>query len=239
MTPFPSTIVKAHGDLTRWQRLHTVRLHARIGGLLWQFKGQGDFLADTYLTLDTRTPFVSYEPTGVEWFTSYQPHRVALHQEDATQEELRDPRSSFEGHLRETPWTRLQAVYFASYAMWQYFTTPFLFAGSGFETDDAGSWQEGGEGGRRLSVTFPPGFPTHCRTQTFYVDSNNLIRRHDYQADIAGGGKVAHYLDDYVEVDGFRFATKRRAYRRQDDGTSLLSDPPLVSIDLAHISLEN
>jgi hypothetical protein len=42
--------------------------------------------------------------------------------------ERRDnPRASFEGHVRETPWDDIHVAYFASEALWTYFTTPFLY----------------------------------------------------------------------------------------------------------------
>jgi len=230
-------ILQAHGGLSNWERLDSIRMRARIGGSLWKWKGQEGLLSDTHITIDTKTPFVSYEPKGVDWHSSFQPNRVAVHQEEATLEELREPRASFAGHRREMQWSRLQTLYFASYAMWQYANTPFLFARPGFALTEEGVWREDGEEWRRLTVTLPADIPTHCALQTFYVDKNGLIRRHDYQAEVAGGSTVAHYLDDYVDIGGFRFPTRREVFPRAEDNTAQVIDPPLVSIALSNIVL--
>jgi hypothetical protein len=41
-----------------------------------------------------------------------------------------------------------------------------------------------------------------------------LLRRHDYSVDVAGGFGAAQLTSDYVEVQGVRLPTKRRAHTR-------------------------
>jgi hypothetical protein len=53
---------------------------------------------------------------------------------------------------------------------------------------------------------------------------------------IQGGTPGAHYVDDFVDVSGILFPTKRRIFPRQPDGRSL-SEPLVVSIDLRNILL--
>jgi hypothetical protein len=53
----------------------------------------------------------------------------------------------------------------------------------------------------------------------------------DYNIEIAGDTPGAHYVYDYVQVEGIKFPTRRRIYPRQADG-SPLSEPLVVSIDL-------
>jgi hypothetical protein len=50
-----------------------------------------------------------------------------------------------------------------------------------------GAWQESGQQWRRLQATFPAQIDTHCQQQTFYVDTDGLIRRHDFVAERRGG----------------------------------------------------
>ena len=64
----------------------------------------------------------------------------------------------------------------------------------------------------------------------------SLIRRLDYNPWIAAGIPTAHYLDDYKDVGGLKFATKRRAYRRAPDGTAI-PQPIVVAIDITDIRL--
>ena len=95
-------------------------------------------------------------------------------------------------------------------------------------------WDENGEQRRRLKVTFPDHIATHCAEQVFHVDGDGLICRLDYSAPVAGGIPTAHYLYDYRDFDGIKFATQAAGVRRNADGTSL-PDPVFVAIEIADI----
>ncbi len=85
-------------------------------------------------------------------------------------------------------------------------------------------------------MTFPRDIATHSTVQTLYVDDAGLLKRHDYDVEIAGNTPGAHYIGGYVEVQGLKFPTQRRIFPRQADGTSL-PEPLVVSIDLSDIRL--
>ncbi|WP_146030343.1 alpha/beta fold hydrolase [Methylocella silvestris] len=121
-------------------------------------------------------------------------------------------------------------------AMWTYLNMPFLLASPGVISRPAGEWRENGETWQRLDVTFPPGIATHSTLQTLYIDDVGLLKRHDYNVEIAGNTPGAHYVDGYVEAQGLLFPTARRIYPRQPDGSSL-AEPLVVSIDLSDIRL--
>ncbi|SAL64298.1 hypothetical protein AWB69_07236 [Caballeronia udeis] len=53
----------------------------------------------------------------------------------------------------------------------------------------------------------------------------------NYSVDVAQGDGAEQYVYDFVEVDGLRFPTKRRAYLGADD-LQLRRDHLMVSIDL-------
>jgi len=81
-------------------------------------KQQPGIINDTYVSVDTKRQFVSFQPVYADWKTSFEPdHVAALTLDNEIIEELYSPRQSFFNHKRETPWTRLQAFYFASYAV--------------------------------------------------------------------------------------------------------------------------
>jgi hypothetical protein len=99
--------------------------------------------------------------------------------------ESRDsPRTSFAGHVNETPWDQLHAAYFNGYALWTYLTQPFLYAYPGFVTDEIEPWEENGETWRRLKVIFPDNIASHAREQITYFGADGLMRRHDYAVDV-------------------------------------------------------
>jgi hypothetical protein len=120
--------------------------------------------------------------------------------------------------------------------MWNYLNTPFVFALPGFKTEEIEPWHEYGGKRRRLKVVFPDHIATHCQEQIFHVNGDGLICRMDYSAPVAGGAPTAHYLSEHKDFSGIKIATKRRALRRNADGTAI-PDPVFVAIDIADIRL--
>lgn len=240
MNDLLKTTIEAHGSLETWNRYNSVSARIICSGITWELKQQPGILDDVYVTSSTKKEFTSHYPfINKDWHTSFEPHRVAIEDNNnVVIEELLEPRSSFTGHTTETPWTRLQLAYFAGYAMWTYFNAPFNFANAGYQVTELKPWEEKGEVYRCLQVTFPKEVATHGAVQTFYIDKRGLIYRHDYNVDILGGSGAVHYLSDYTEVQGIKVATKRRVYIRQEDNTPLLPEPLLVSVELSEIKLK-
>lgn len=238
MDPLAQELIDAYGGLKRWRRFDTLSAHLVQGGALWGLKGQAGVLDDTSVTVHLKEEWASHSPFGAEGRRSiFTPDRVALLASDGTLEDaLPAPRQSFAGHQLDTPWSELQLAYFAGCAMWTYLNLPFLLAAPGVETTAAGAWQEAGETWRRLRVRFPDAIATHSSEQTLYVGADGLLRRHDYDVEIAGNTPGAHYMTEHVEVEGIRFPTRRRIYPRQPDGAALV-EPLVVSIDLDDIRL--
>ena len=58
-----------------------------------------------------------------------------------------------------------------------------------------------------------------------------MLRRHDYSVNIAGGFGAAQLTSDYVEANGIRLPTKRRAYTRGP-----ILEMLMVSIDIREVS---
>lgn len=125
---------------------------------------------------------------------------------------------------------------FAGCAMWTYLNSPFLLAFDGVECEDVGPWSEQGERWRKIHVVYPATLEVFSKVQAMYVGPDNLIRRLDYDVEIAGNTPGAHYVSDYVTVSGIRVPMRRRIYPRMPDGTSI-SEPLVVSIDLENIEL--
>ncbi len=119
-------------------------------------------------------------------------------------EERRNARSAFRDLRHKLWWDRLDILYFATYAMWTYVSTPFVFAREDYLVSELDPWVENGEHWRRLAVTFPEHVHTHSREQVFYIDEDGLIRRHDYTAEPIGGwAKAAHYCHDHRPSTGW------------------------------------
>lgn len=238
MNTLATRIIDAHGGLDRWKTFTALSAHLVQGGALWPLKGKPGLLDDTTVTIDLRHEAASHAPFGdASRKSSFTPGRVEIRSaDDAVLEALDDPRASFAGHTLETPWNDLQLAYFAGLAMWTYLTMPFLLAQDGVRSEEIGPWEEKGETWQRLKVEFPASIATHSTVQTLYVGEDGLLRRHDYDVEIAGNTPGAHFVSDYVEVQGIMFPTRRRIFPRQPDGQAM-TDPLVVSIDLDQIVL--
>jgi hypothetical protein len=239
MHQLAAEVIDAHGGLDRWKRHKRLTGHLIQGGALWQLKGQGGLLDDTSVTVALDEIHASHAPFGtIAARSDYRPERVALLDDaGAVVEALDQPRASFAGHTLETPWTAPQLAYFAGCAMWTYFNMPFLLAWDGVETEELDPWEEDGARWRRLRVELPPSIVSHSSVQTLYIREDGLLARHDYDVEIAGGTPGAHYLSDYVTVDGIQLPTRRRIYPRQPDNQRM-AEPLVVSIDIDHFRFD-
>src|SRR5712664_1347595 len=92
--------IQAHGGLERWNRFSTVSAHLIQGGVFWGVKGKAGVLTDVTIKVDLRGERVTHWPFGTPARRSrFEPQRVALENGSGEiLEELRQPRSSFNGH---------------------------------------------------------------------------------------------------------------------------------------------
>lgn len=163
----------------------------------------------------------------------FTPERIAIEKLDCRRAaERRAPRDSFAGHQMSTPWDRLHSAYFNDEALWTYLTTPFLLAMDGVRVERPSS---GGETWRVLRAYFPGSIETHHLVQNFFFSEDLMLRCHDYRVNIAGGFGAAQLTSDYVEANGIRLPTKRRAYTRGPDRRPIL-EMLMVSIDISDAS---
>ncbi len=237
MTELRDLVLKAHG-IDRWQKVKAIDADMSITGLLWVRKGWPNVLKNVHVTAEADSQRLSYAPFTAEGLRSvFGPDQVIVETLDGKAVKSRlNPRAAFNGHRVETGWDELHLAYFSGYAMWNYLNAPFIFALPGFATEEIEPWNGDGETRRRLKVTFPDSVATHCPEQVFHIDGNGLIARLDYSAKVTGGIPTAHYVGGYRDVGGVKLWSKRRAYRRNADGTAN-TDGVAVAIDVADIRL--
>jgi hypothetical protein len=232
-------VLEAHGGLARWNGYSRARATIVSGGALWGMKGVPQDATPRLMRVELHRQWASVSPYGApDQLTDYTPDRIAIVKADgALVAERRDPRAHFEGHRLASPWDALDRAYFNGYALWTYLTTPFLLASPQVTTTEEAPWREGEESWRVLRAEFSPEIATHNPVQRFYFGDDGLLRRHDYEVEIAGGLVSAQMVGDYVEADGLMLPTRRRAYLQGPDGrpapVSLM-----VSIDLSDIHFE-
>lgn len=238
MNALAQHIIDAHGGLARWTQFRQLSARLHQGGALWALKGYDGQLVDTTVTVGLGELWASHRPfLAPGSFTRFEPGRVAILKSDGTvADEALDPRASFAGHTLTTPWTPTQLAYFAGCAMWTYLNMPFLLAAPDVQCETLSPWEENGQTWQRLRVTLPDRIATHSSVQTLYADAQGLLQRHDYDVEIAGNTPGAHYISDYVQVQGLQFPTRRRIFPRGPDQQSM-PEPLVVSIDLSDFVL--
>jgi hypothetical protein len=229
--------VKAHGGLERWSQFKTIKVAASITGAIWHLKGKPDFLKNVVVTAETRREHVTIDFPGQEKRAIFEPQRVVIEKLDGTLLEARDdPKKSFAGQQRDTPWDDIQVAYFCGEAMWTYLNTPFLYTHDGFKTEEIAPLKLETETWRRLKVTFPDNVTSHTREQIFCFGQNGWLRRQDYTVDVLGGAPGLNYAFDYRNVDGIVVPTKRRVFAYEGDYQPV-KEPLLVAIDMGEITL--
>ena len=239
MNDLLTRVLDAHGGLERWRSYNKVEATIVSGGGFFALKGVLQDASPRRMTVWLHEERSSVTPYGaVDQRTMFTPDRIAIEKLDGTiVAERLAPRDSFAGHQMHTPWDPLHRAYFNGYALWTYLTTPFLLAVNGVQTAEIEPWREGVETWRVLRALFPSTIASHSAVQDFFFGEDLLLRRHDYNVDIAGGFAAAQLVFAYVEADGVKLPTQRRAYIRGPDHRPAL-DPLMVSIDISEVRFE-
>jgi hypothetical protein len=237
MNELLTRIIDAHGGRDVWKSYRKVEASIVTGGGFFALKGLLQDSDARRMTVWLHEQRSSVQPYGApDQRTMFTADRISIEKLDGTVvAERRSPLDSFAGHQMNTPWDPLQRAYFNGEALWTYLTTPFLLALDGVRTEEIEPWREGEGTWRVLRAYFPGGIETHSAIQDFFFDERFLLRRHDYNLNIAGGFAAAQLTSGYVTVGGVALPTKRRAYVRGPDRRPVL-DMLMVSIDISDIS---
>jgi hypothetical protein len=236
MNAFLKKVLAAHGGLDRWHGFDKIEATIVTNGAFWAMKGieqdQDPRQATVWLKQERSTVGPFGDP---DWHSDFIPGRVAILRGDGSLVAEREtPRASFAGHQQTTAWDPLHRAYFNGYALWTYLSSPFLLAMDGVEISEIEPWTEAGETWRVLKARFPQSVATHSAVQHFYFGADLLLRRHDYDVDVAGGFGAAQLVSNYIEAGGIRLPSRRRAYTR-GPAREVNPDPLMVSIDIGDV----
>jgi hypothetical protein len=229
--------VNAHGGRDRWLAVTSLSAPVSMGGRLWSDKGHDGAFADAAVFIDPHRQHVEFSGFGPRRLrTWFEPRLVSLRTEDGSEiDRRRDPRASFP--VAAAAWDDIQVAYFASYAIWNYLTLPHLLTTPGIQTAGLESWPGADPSWRRVSADFAKApIDTHNRLQYFSFDSDSLLVRHDYDADVLGGAPASNQAAVYKEFGGLLFPTRRQVTARGVDGASG-TGPTLVSIEFGEITV--
>lgn len=215
-------VLAAHGGREAWESASEVTARIRSGGVALAAKRAGGPFKSYEARISMREPrtVVTPYPGGRGVFDG---DSVRLETAGGELIERRDAmRARFPGVRRRIRWDPLDALYFAGYALWNYFTTPLLLTRADCRED-----------GRRLHAIFPDDLPTHSRRQTFHFDDDGLLTRIDYTAEVFGlWARAKHVCTGHLQFDGLVYPTSRRVTPRGALG------PTLVWIETDEVSVE-
>lgn len=127
-------VVEVHGGLERWKNLSTLTARITAGGPFWEFKGHPDFAGDDVVEASLQKERIVHRrlATGRTFVYDRESDRVTVTGPGGeVLVDLREPRSTFDGYGRETPWSLGQIAYFRGYAVWHYLTEPYVFTWPG------------------------------------------------------------------------------------------------------------
>jgi hypothetical protein len=231
--------IEAHGGLNRWRSIQQMVVHIRCGGVALPLRFKFGVFKSYEAHISTIKPHIVFSPfAGNENRGVFQGNTVRIESKDGgVLAERSDPREAFHTLRHKFYWDNLDALFFGGYAIWNYFTVPFLLLREGFEIQEIEPWEENNQTWRRLKVLFPPNIPTHSHEQVFYFNSDGLLMRLDYTAEVFGTwAKAAHYCKGHKNFSGLIIPTHRQVLPRKSDGTSK-SFPTLVWIEVDQIVL--
>lgn len=235
--PLLEEALEAHGGYDRWRKFKGVASTIRTGGSLWELKGAPLIPVPRRATSEFRRQWTQVTPFGEpDWTMTWTPEHTAITAGDgAVIAERDDGREAFDRSYGGK-WDPLNLAYFNGYAMWTYHATPHVFGEPGYEARDVEPIEDAGEALRGVAVRFPEAIHSHTREQQFYFGADGLLRRHDYTVDVWADTPAAHFIYDYVDVDGLKYPTRRSVYGVREDG-SLDMNANFVTIAMSDYEL--
>ena len=240
MNQLLANVLEAHGGLNRWNNYQKVEAAIVTGGGFFALKGMLQDSTPRRMSVWLHEERSSVLPFGApDQRTMFTPDRIAIEKLDGTVvAERHAPKDSFAGHQMSTPWDPLHRAYFNGEAVWTYLTTPFVLAMEDVGVEETEPWRQGEEIWRVLRAHFPGSIETHSLIQDFFFGENDfMLRRHDYNVNIAGGFPAAQLTSNYATANGIHFPTRRRAYTRGPDRRPI-EEMLMVSIDFSDVQFE-
>jgi hypothetical protein len=229
--------IEAHGGLRRWQSIKEIVVQIRCGGAALPLRFKFGTFKSYEAHISTTQPRIIFSPfagNGKRGVFLGDTVRIETDNGQVLAERT-DAKAAFSDLRHKFYWDNLDALYFGGYAIWNYFSIPFILLHEGFEIQEIDPWKENDQTWRRLKVFFPPDIPTHCREQVFYFNSEGLLMRLDYTAEVFGGwAKAAHYCWGHKNFSGLIIPTSRQVLPRKSNGRPR-SFPTLVWIEVDQV----
>lgn len=225
LDPRLEAVFDAHGGRASWAGVTAIEGQLSCGGFALASRLQRRALRCLRFRVEPHARRVTLRDFGqVGWVGTWSPAGVSLRDGNRLVGQRPDARAHFDRWASVIAWDRLDVLYFAGYALWNYLSFPFLLGQPGVTV----SFED-----RRLVVDFPPDLPTHSPRQAFHLDVHGQLLRHDYTAEVYGRwAHVANLVRGSTVTGGHRFYTRRRAWARLGSGSAIVPWPLIIWIEL-------
>ena len=230
-------IMEAHGGRTRWRKLEVIVASLSSGGFALTSKLQPFAFRNLKISVnphERRVVFKNFCHEGRRGI--WTPTHVQIRDENDTLVwERQDPRAQFGSLAKRLHWDKLDILYFAGYALWNYLSFPFILDLVGVSVTQQPPLND--RSSNRLVATLDPCIPTHSSTQSFHINTKRQLVQHDYTAEVLGSwAHAANCCLASEQVGGFRFYTRRAVYPLMGQQT-VLPFPTLVWIKLDDVNV--
>ncbi len=230
-------VIEAHGGRDRWQAVERIEASLSSGGLAFASRLQPFALRNLRISMSPHARRVVLRDfCRKDWCGIWTPNHVQVRDEnDSLVIERAEPRGQFNRLCKQFRWDKLDILYFAGYALWNYLSFPFILELPGVTLIEAED--ENACVARRLVATFDRTVPTHSVAQSFHIDESRRLIRHDYTAELfSRWATAANCCLASEQVAGLRFYTRRKVYPRFGRHV-VLPFPTLVWIEIDDIAV--
>jgi hypothetical protein len=158
-------VIAAHGGRERWRQVDTIEANLSSGGLAFALHLQPRALLNLKVAVRPHAREVvlgDYVHPGWRGVWTGDEVRI-LDDQGKTAAQRSQPRMSFSRLDRQVRWDKLDMLYFAGYALWNYLSFPFILEAPGVSLTESKRPQT--RGARRIDARFDPGIPTHSTLQ--------------------------------------------------------------------------
>jgi hypothetical protein len=232
MNPTIEKVIDAYGGESLWKQSKNIEAIISVRGWAFVLKRR-PYFDHVHVFMSVDKPYSSITPIGKNKDLTGVLDGNDVRLEDSkgnTISHRANARNYFSLGRRLFYWDDLDMAYFANYALWNYFTLPFLLM-----NDDI-RWTELKPG--FLEATFPDNFPTHSRIQQFQFDmKSGMLYKHNYTVDIISQyAKASNVVLQHDKSDGINYPSRRRVTPKKNN-SAFYNFPTLIDIDVHSFKL--
>lgn len=231
------SVIQAHGGTNIWDGFTDLVTDVDLSGQLFEQAGWSVMLPQSRLLLSLRGQHAIFLLPEGRGQILLKPDQLTHFDADRKEVESMSSSSAHvsqleQGFMRDS----LPAAFFLFNVVRRSTTAPFLYASSGFVTEEIEPWRENGEVWRVLKVTFPSGDDLPSRVQFAYYGPDGLLRRLRNKVPSLGGLDLVEYVSSYNDVEGVQIPLLRHVFACDPDGRKI-GDQPLGRIEFRDVIL--